>query len=337
MRVAIVGGGLLGYLLAYHLAREGHQLSLFTATKKSGQGSASYAAAGMITPVTEAIRAEPEIYQLGMQSLVLWKKLLPTLTQTVYHQFSGSIVMSHTNDRDELRHFVAAAKRQLSHNCQVIPDITQLEPELKAENSYYFAEDGHVCARQLLSALAYELDKMAINWHCQTTVSALSAAKLSVDKHTYAFDWVFDCRGYQAVDRFKQLRAVRGELIHLHAPDVNLSRPIRLFHPRRQIYIVPQANNHYIVGASEIEAQDNSPISVRTCLELLSTAYSVHCGFAEARIIETVTGLRPALPNNLPKIEHQPGLIAINGLYRHGFLLAPALVNRAIALFKQQQ
>jgi glycine oxidase len=51
---------------------------------------------------------------------------------------------------------------------------------------------------------------------------------------------------------------------------------------------------------------------------------------AEARVIHSETNLRPALADNLPRIEHQPGITRINGLFRHGWLIAPALVERAL-------
>jgi glycine oxidase len=37
--------------------------------------------------------------------------------------------------------------------------------------------------------------------------------------------------------------------------------------------------------------------------------------------------LRPAFPDNLPRILVEGDKIAVNGLYRHGFLLAPALAE----------
>ena len=71
---------------------------------------------------------------------------------------------------------------------------------------------------------------------------------------------------------------------------------------------------------------------MRSALELLSAAYAVHSGFAEARIIEIASQCRPALPDNLPAIRApRPGLLQINGLYRHGFLLAPALAQMVAA------
>jgi glycine oxidase len=85
-----------------------------------------------------------------------------------------------------------------------------------------------------------------------------------------------------------------------------------------------------VVGASEIESEDRSPVSVRSTLELLSAAHSAIPALAEARIIRSETNLRPALPNNLPALRHAPGITVINGLYRHGWLIAPALVEQAL-------
>jgi len=72
---------------------------------------------------------------------------------------------------------------------------------------------------------------------------------------------------------------------------------------------------------------------VRSTLELLSAAYAVHSGFAEARIVEIATQCRPTLPNNLPAIRQpRPRVLQINGLYRHGFMIAPALLDAAMEL-----
>jgi glycine oxidase len=70
-------------------------------------------------------------------------------------------------------------------------------------------------------------------------------------------------------------------------------------------------------------------------MELLSAVYTVHSGFAEARILEMSTQCRPTLKDNLPEIRiAKPGLMLINGLYRHGFLIAPAVMDCAIELLR---
>ncbi|MCY1554670.1 glycine oxidase ThiO [compost metagenome] len=71
-------------------------------------------------------------------------------------------------------------------------------------------------------------------------------------------------------------------------------------------------------------------MSLKSAVELMAAAQSVIPELAEARIVHLETNLRPALPDNEPRTEHQPGLLRINGLFRHGWLLAPALVQDAL-------
>jgi len=46
-------------------------------------------------------------------------------------------------------------------------------------------------------------------------------------------------------------------------------------------------------------------------------------------VVHSESNLRPALPDNLPLLRHEDRCTRINGLYRHGWLLAPALVEQA--------
>ena len=106
-------------------------------------------------------------------------------------------------------------------------------------------------------------------------------------------------------------------------------------HPRYPLYIAPKPEHVYVIGATEIESDDTSEASVRSTLELLSAAYSLHSGFAEARILEINTQLRPALKNNLPEIRRvSERCLQINGLYRHGFLIAPAMLDATLGLMQ---
>lgn len=114
-----------------------------------------------------------------------------------------------------------------------------------------------------------------------------------------------------------------------------LSRPVRLLHPRIPLYIVPREPGRFMVGATMIETEDAGAISARSMMEFLNAAYAVHPAFAEAEIIETGTGVRPAYPDNLPKITQDGRTIFINGAYRHGFLLSPAMARQAAEIVCQ--
>jgi glycine oxidase len=141
-----------------------------------------------------------------------------------------------------------------------------------------------------------------------------------------------------AKGQWSALRGVRGEVVRIHAPDVTLQRPTRLVHPRYPIYIAPKEDHLFVIGATEIESDDLSPASVRSTLELLSAAYAVHPGFAEGRILELATQCRPTLPDNLPAIRQpRKGLLEINGLYRHGFMIAPAMLDVTLEVLNAGQ
>ena len=129
-----------------------------------------------------------------------------------------------------------------------------------------------------------------------------------------------------------RVRGVRGEVIWLDCPGHGLTRPVRLLHPRHRVYIVPRSDRDVLVGASEIESEDRSPVSLRSAVELLAAAHSVLPALAEARILKLDVNLRPALPDNNPLVAWQGRKLTINGLFRHGWLLAPALVEQALRL-----
>ncbi|TGS93529.1 FAD-dependent oxidoreductase, partial [Mesorhizobium sp. M8A.F.Ca.ET.213.01.1.1] len=93
------------------------------------------------------------------------------------------------------------------------------------------------------------------------------------------------------------------EMLILRAPDVSLSRPVRLLHPRFPLYIVPRADHRFMIGATMIESQSGGSITARSIMELLSSACALHPAFGEAEVLETGVGVRPAFPDNLPRVE----------------------------------
>lgn len=173
----------------------------------------------------------------------------------------------------------------------------------------------------------YDEDQQADRVEYQHHAIPKCRYEISVGAARYAFNLVIDCRGMGAKNQLEELRGVRGEMLEVHAPDVVLTRPVRLLHPRYPIYIVPRPGHRFLIGATTIECEDYRPITVISTLELLSAAYSVDPSFAQASIIETRVNCRPAFNNNQPLIQHSKGLIQVNGLYRHGFLVTPKLVS----------
>ncbi|MFA6303188.1 MAG: FAD-dependent oxidoreductase [Legionella sp.] len=322
MRAGIVGAGIMGQVLAHKLLETGWQVTVFD--KHDGFANCSNAAAGLLTPFSELDKADPIICTLGQKSMShYWPKIIETLPETIYFRKLGSLIVHHPKDHAEWDYFNSKINSVIASEAK---QASGLEPELaKFDHAYYFPNEAHIDCQSVLTNLRNYLILRGVQFHLQTEVLHIQPNQLKTNDQNYEYDFVFDCRGLGAKDQFKDLRAVRGELIWLHAPEVSVQRPVRLLHPRYSLYLVPRANSVYIIGASEIEAEDYSPISVRTSLELLTAAYYLHAGFIEARIIKTLSHCRPTLANHNPRIKYTNGLIAVNGLYRHGYLIAPAL------------
>jgi glycine oxidase len=233
-------------------------------------------------------------------------------------------VVAHSRDRSDFERF---AKLTSGYQRLDAAGLGALEPSLEGRfrEALFFPAEGHVEPRRVLPRLHERI------------VAAGGTVRFNSDVSADELDGiVIDCRGLCARDKEVELRGVKGEMILIETDEVTLSRPVRLLHPRWPLYVIPREDNLFMLGATSIEAEDTG-VSVRSALELLGAAYSVHPAFAEARIVEFGSGLRPAYPDNLPRIVIRDRMISVNGLYRHGFLVAPALAELTLAYVERGQ
>jgi glycine oxidase len=335
MRIAVAGAGLLGRLLAFHLARSGNRVEVFDpAPHAEARGAAGWTAAGMLCPVAELQCADEHVFQLGLRSLALWPRIAGQLALPVEVRREGSLLFAHRGDEGIAARSIDFLTRKAPPGYEpqalTMEQARELEPAVQGPaRAWLLPGEGRIHTVQAMLALAAGATAGGAHWHWGETVERMEAGAVWVGGQRHGFDWVFDARGVGAKPDLP-VRGVRGEVFTLHAPGLALQRPIRLLHPRYAVYIVPRAGEQVVVGASEIESEDRSPASVRTTVELLAAAHSVVPELGEARVIHADVNLRPALPDNLPRIVTQPGITRINGLFRHGWLIAPAMVEDAL-------
>ncbi|MDP2819735.1 MAG: glycine oxidase ThiO [Polaromonas sp.] len=352
MHIGIAGAGLLGRLLAFELAKGGHSVEVFDPApgplppaSQQTPYAAGWTAAGMLSPTAELESADENVFALGLRSLELWPAIVASLGMPVELHRRGSLLLAHRGDEGAARRVVDLLKHKApaGHAPQMLDAVAlgELEPALHgAVHAWLLPHEGQIHSVQAMTALAHAADAAGTRFHWGITVTRLQAGEIHTTQTLRKFDCVFDVRGTGARpkpavngqdDGFTpQVRGVRGEILWLHAPGVVLQRPVRLLHPRHRVYLVPREGGHIVVGASEIESEDRSPVSLRSTVELLAAAHSIIPELAEARVIHSETNLRPALPDNLPRVEQAPGLVRINGLFRHGWLIAPALVEQTL-------
>ncbi len=241
---------------------------------------------------------------------------------------NGTLLLWHREDAGE----AVRAQRKFASQQQPIKRIDslrtgKLEPALgtRFPEALYVPNEAQLDNRAFLKAVSIALAETGVECHWETFVEDGAFLDSGI---------VVDCRGVGAKRDWAKLRGVRGEIVRLRAPEIELRHMLRLLHPRCPVYIVPRADGNLVVGATSIESDDRSLASVRGVLELLTSAYSVLPALAEARILEFNTQVRPALPDNLPalRFDRERKALYINGLYRHGFLLTPTIVEEVLGL-----
>ena len=316
MDIAIAGAGLIGRLLGWQLTRDGHSVTLYERDLPNQLRSSSYVAASMLAPLSEYPECEPAIWELAQASLAAWPAILDELR--VPYAIEGSVAIAHTQDLALLAKFKHTLNRAGLDGVKELSatQLAVLEPELAGRftTALYLGGEGWLDNRCLLDALATRCGEIRFG--------------RSVDPTKLKAEIVVDCRGVGSDD--PELRSVRGEVVRVRAPEVRLQRPVRLMHPKYQLYVAPRPDDVYVVGATQIESDSSSPMTVRSALELLSAAYTIHSGFAEAEILELNVGVRSAFPDNLPRVRWRDDVLQVNGLYRHGFLVAPATIRAAM-------
>lgn len=312
MLARVIGAGVAGLCAAYALARKGVEVEIVERESAPGLGCSRFAG-GMIAPWCELESAEPLVATLGEEALDFWSRELGVAT------VAGSLVVTPARERAELADF---ARRTRNFESLDAKDIAALEPDLagRFDAALFFRREAHLDPRAALIALTERL--------AQTPNVTLHFLQDAAAQETIP-DWIIDCRGFAARDALPGLRGVKGEMLILRSEEISLARPVRMLHPRRPVYVVPRGEGLFMVGATMIENEERARVTARSVVELVNSAFAVHPAFAEAEIVETGSDLRPAFADNLPRLLKRGRTLYINGLYRHGFLLAPALARRA--------
>lgn len=303
----IIGGGVAGLCVATELVARGCEVTIFDPSPRPGPHGCSWWAGGMLAPFCESETAEEPVVRLGQEAAAWWER------QGVTVHRRGTLVLTLGRDRRELDRF---ARRVAGREMLDPAGLAALEPDLgdRFDRALHVAGEAHLDPRAALIHLRDRLKQGGVRF---------------VAEPGRPTGLTFDCRGLAARDALRDLRGVKGEMVVLRSADIRLTRPVRLLHPRYPLYVVPRADGLFMLGATQIETDDRRR-SVRSALELLSAAYALHPAFGEAELVEIGVDARPAFPDNLPRLIRRGETIHVNGLFRHGFLLAPALARMAV-------
>ena len=316
--VRIIGAGVAGLVTAYRFAKAGAKVRLYEKAQGIGHETCSWWAGGMLAPYCERESAPEAVVTYANEAFSFWREVAPD------YQENGSLVVVQGRDARELDLF---ARRTRGHELIDQQKLSELEPDVASRfaRALYFPQEAHLTPRLALREILNRLQEMGADMHFG--VDGFSVPNSG--------EMVVDCTGMRASKEIDGLRGVRGEMLHLKCAEVSFCRPVRLLHPRIPLYIVPRGEGVFMVGATMIESPAKTQGTVRSVVELLNAAYAFNPAFAEAEILEIGADVRPAFPDNLPKVVETPQGLYINGMYRHGYLLMPALAKAAVEFVMQ--
>ncbi len=337
----VVGAGAIGSAIGWRLAQAG--MDVVSVDSEPGRG-ASWAAAGMLAPVTEVRYGEEGLLRLTMESRRRWRGFAAELeTQTgtgIGYRECGTLLVA--RDRDDLAEIeeIAAFMAELDLPVRRLRarQVRELEPALAARTrgGIHVPGDHQVDNRALVDALAEACRRSGVRTFTGT-VESVSASGGHVDGVVLA-----DGRevaaptvvvaagprtpGIAGVPPLP-VRPVKGQLVHLRDPS---GLPIAARNVRGLgVYVVPRADGRTVVGATVEERGFDTTTTAGAVLELLREAYELLPGLAEHELIEVTAGLRPGTPDNAPVIGRigPEGLVVATGHYRSGILLTPVTAD----------
>ncbi len=351
--VQVVGGGVIGLACAWELSRNGHDVTVVAPAP--GRDGASWVAAGMLAPVTEAQFGESALTALLVEGAGLWPAFAAALEAAAGHDIgydtTGTVTVAlNVSDRASLDDLLAyqhalglEAYRRSASDCRRL--VPALSPALRG--GIEVPGDHQVDNRALLGALAEAGRRDGVTF-VESRVAALEdgPALVLADGRRLRSDHVVLAAGtgLSSIDglagaALPPLRPVKGHIVRLGPSDVAspvplLTRTVRGLVRGRSVYLVPRRDGSVVVGATVEERGSDTAVRAGAVHELLCDARAIVPAIDELELLETATGLRPATPDNTPRIGWTglDGVLAAVGHYRNGILLAPLTAAAVVDL-----
>lgn len=348
--VAVVGAGTIGLASAWRAARSGCTVTLID--PEPGR-AASWAAAGMLAPATEAHYGEEALLDLNLASRRRWPSFAAELGDIGYRE-TGTVVVARDNDDRAALDDLLAFQRDLGLQVRRLSsrEARDLEPGLAPTvRGAVLAEDDHqVDNRALVRALLAACeDEGVVVVHARATEVSTAAGHVDgvglASGRGVDADAVVVAAGAWSSDLVDlPVRPVKGQLLHLHHPrhgpeamaDPLVARNVRAVGGRPDrpaVYLVPRSDGRLVLGATAEERGFDTAVTAGAVLDLLREAYELLPGLTAYELTETTAGLRPGTPDNAPLIgpAGPDGLVVATGHHRNGILLAPITAEAVVA------
>jgi glycine oxidase len=344
-RVIVVGAGVIGLAVAWRAAGAG--LHVTTVDEAPGRG-ASWAAAGMLAPVTEVHYGEEDLLRLNLAAAERYPDFVADLESASGldpgYRACGMVAVARDADDNASLGDLFAFQRELGLKVQRLTgrEVRELEPGLApgVRGGVLVEGDHQVDSRALVVALLEACRRAGVAHKASRVVALRGPGRVELaDGDILEADAVVLCAGCWSNEiaglprgALPPVRPVKGQLLHLRGPATPalLGRSVRGL----DVYIVPRRDGRVAVGATVEELGFDARATAGGVLGLLRAAYELLPGITELELTEIAVGLRPGSPDNAPIIGPSScdGVVVAAGHYRNGILLTPVTADAVVEI-----
>ncbi len=337
--VVVVGGGAIGLACAWRAAQRGLSVRVLE-RERLGAGS-TWAAAGLLAPVTEAEFGEDVLLELNLASAARYPEFVRELEETTAIDvgYLGSGTLYVALDRDELEELQRLGDLHRRHGLEATwlsgRECRRLERGLATGcvGGIHAAAEAHVDPRRLVAALAEALTQAGAELITGAEVTEIvpHGAKTAAGALHEAEQVVLAAGCWSSRLADIRVRPVKGQILRLRAPAA--APPARLAVRTAWVYVIPRSDGEVVVGGTVEERGFDETVTAGAVHDLLREAYRVLPDVAELDFVEARAGLRPGSSDNRPLIGPlaDGGPIVATGHYRNGILLAPITADAVVA------
>jgi glycine oxidase len=330
--VVVVGAGVIGLSIAWSAARAGLAVTVrdpaLAAPVPTGEdGSASWAAAGMLAPVTEVHYGEEALLALNRAAAERWPAFAAELETAagapIGYRTSGTLSIARDGDDLAVLDDLAEYQAKLGLDVERLRarEARRLEPALspRIRGGLHVRGDHSVDNRALVTALRAAAERAGVVLDPRGVDGPDELAALDANQVVVAAG-----AGSARLLPDLPVRPVKGQLLHLRGPEPLIRRTVR----GADAYLVPRADGRLVVGASVEERGFDRRVTAGAVHELLRAARELLPDVDELELTGVAVGLRPGSPDNAPLLGVVPAaggrpVLVATGHYRNGVLLSP--------------